>query len=79
MAWYFHLFQNFSQFVVTHTVKVFTTVNEAEVDVFLELSGFFNDPVDWHFALLFLCLFKIQLVHLEVLGLCSLEAWLGEL
>ena len=46
VAWYFHLFQNFSQFVVTHTVKVFTTVNEAEVDVFLELSGFFNDPVD---------------------------------
>ena len=46
MVWYSHLFQNFTQFVVTHTVKGFSIVNEAEVDVFLELSCFFDDPAD---------------------------------
>ena len=46
MAWYFHLFQNFPQFVVIHTVKGFVIVNKAEIDVFLELSCFFNDPAD---------------------------------
>ena len=46
MVWYSHLFKNFPQFVVIHMVKGFGIVNEAEVDVFLELSCFFNDPVD---------------------------------
>ena len=46
MAWYFHLFKNFPQFVVIHTVKGFGVVNKAEVDVFLELSYFFDDSVD---------------------------------
>ena len=46
MVWYFHLFKNFPQFVVIHTVKGFGVVNEAEVDVFLELSCFFYDPTD---------------------------------
>ena len=46
MVWYSHLFQNFPQFVVFHTVKGFGIVNKAEVDVFLELSCFFHDPVD---------------------------------
>ena len=46
MVWYSHLFQNFPQFVVIHTVKDFGIVNEAEIDVFLELSCFFNDPAD---------------------------------
>ena len=46
MVWYFHLFENFPQFVVIHTVKGFGVVNKAEVDVFLELSYFFDDPVD---------------------------------
>ena len=41
-----HLFKNFPQFVVIHTVKGFSVVNEAEVDVFLELSCFFDDPAD---------------------------------
>ena len=45
MGWYSHLFQNFPRFVVIHTVKDFGIVNKAE-DVFLELSCFFNDPVD---------------------------------
>ena len=46
MVWYSHLFQNFLQFVVIHTVKGFGLVNKAEVDVFLELSCFFDDPTD---------------------------------
>ena len=46
MVWYSHLFQNFPQFVVIHTVKGFGIVNKAEVDVFLEYSSFFDDPVD---------------------------------
>ena len=46
MVWYSHLFQNFPQFVVMHTVKGFGIVNKAEVDVFLELSCFFSDPTD---------------------------------
>ena len=46
MDWYSHLFQNFPQFVVVHTVKDFGVVNKAEIDVFLELSCFFNDPAD---------------------------------
>ena len=46
MVWYSHLFKNFSQFIVIHTVKGFGVVNKAEVDVFLELSCFFNDPTD---------------------------------
>ena len=46
MVWYSHLFKNFPQFIVTYTVKGFGIVNKAEVDVFLELSWFFHDPVD---------------------------------
>ena len=46
MVWYSHLFQNFLQFIVIHTVKGFDLVNKAEIDVFLELSCFFHDPVD---------------------------------
>ena len=46
VVWYSHLFQNFPQFVVIHTVKGFGIVNKAEIDVFLELSCFFHDPAD---------------------------------
>ena len=46
MVWYFYLLQNFPQFIVVHTVKGFGIVNKAEIDVFLELSCFFDDPVD---------------------------------
>ena len=44
--WYAHLFKNFPQFIVIHTVQDFDIVNKAEVDVFLERSCFFDDPVD---------------------------------
>ena len=46
MVWYVYLFQNFPQFTVIHTVKGFGIVNKAEIDVFLELSCFFDDPMD---------------------------------
>ena len=46
MVWYAHLFQNFPQFIVIYTVKGFGIVNKAEVDVFLELSCFIDDPAD---------------------------------
>ena len=46
VVWYSHLFQNFPQFGVIHTVKGFSIVNEVEVDIFLEFSCFFNDPAD---------------------------------
>ena len=46
VVWYSHLFKNFPQFIVFHTVKGFGTVNKAEVDVFLELSCFFDDARD---------------------------------
>ena len=46
VIWYSHLLKNFPQFVVIHTVKGFGIVNKAEVDVFLELSCFFDDPTD---------------------------------
>ena len=46
MVWYSHLFQNFSQDVVIHTIKDFCLINKAEVDVFLELSRVFYDPTD---------------------------------
>ena len=46
MVWCSHLLKNFPQFVLIHTVKGFGIVNKAEVDVFLELSNFFDDPLD---------------------------------
>ena len=45
MVWYSHLFQNFPQFIVIHAVKGVGIVNKAEIDVFLEFSCFFDDPV----------------------------------
>ena len=46
VVWYPQLFQNFTRFIVIHTVKGFGIVNKAEIDVFLGLSSFFNDPAD---------------------------------
>ena len=46
MVWYSHLFKNVPQFVVIHIIKGFSIVDEAEIDVFLESSCFFDDPVD---------------------------------
>ena len=80
MVWYSHLFKDFPLFIVIHTVRALSTVNEAEVNVFLELSCFFCNLMDignlisgssafskssWNF-------------QLEVLSSCTVEAWLGE-
>ena len=46
MVWYSHLLKNFPQFILIHIVKGFGIVNKAEIDVFLELSCFFDDPLD---------------------------------
>ena len=46
MVWYSHFFQSFPQFIVIHTVKGFDIVNKAEIDIFLELFCFFDDPAD---------------------------------
>ena len=55
VVWYSHLFQNFPQFIVIHTVKGFGIVNKAEIDVFLEFSCFFDGPADVCFVENVLC------------------------
>ena len=74
MVWYSHLFKNF-QFVVIHKVKVFSLVNEAKVDVFLEFSCFFYGPVDVCDLISGSSAFsKSRLyVHLEVLSSSTVE------
>ena len=79
VVWYFHLFQNFPQFVVVHIVNGFGIVNKVEADVFLELSCFLDDPTDVGnlisgssaFSKSSLNIWKFT-IHLLV------EAWLGE-
>ena len=78
VAWYSHLFKNFPQFVVIHTVKGFGKVNKAEVDVFLELSCFFGDPVDVGNLTSGSSAFSKTSLNLEVHGSHIAEAWLGE-
>ena len=77
MVWYSHLLKNFSQFIVIHTVKSFGIFNKAEIDVFLELSCFSNDPTDVG-NLISGSSALIHLEHLQVLGSHTVEAWLGE-
>ena len=80
MVWYSHLFQNFPQFIVIHTVKGFGIVNKAEIDVFLELPCFFDDTVDVGNLISGSSAFsKFSLEHLEVHGSRTVEAWLGEI
>ena len=78
MVCYSHLFQNFPQFIVICTVKGFGLVNNAEIDVFLELSCFFHDPEDVGNLIYGSSAFLNQLEHLEVHSSCIAEAWLGE-
>ena len=74
MVWYAHLFQNCPQFIVIHTVKGFGIVNKAEIDVFLELSSFFDDPVN--VGNLISGSSAFSKTRLNIWN-CS-EAWLGE-
>ena len=60
MVCYSHLFQNFPQFIVIHTVKGFGIVNKAEIDVFLELFCFFDDPADVLLNCLELCVSELS-------------------
>ena len=76
----FPSFKNFPQFVVIHTVKGFGIVNKAEIDVFMELSSFFDDPTDVGNLMIpgSSAFPKNQLEHLEFHVSCITEAWLGE-
>ena len=79
MLWYFYLLKHFPQFVVIHTVKGFGIVDKAEVDVFLELSCFFDDPADVGNLISGSSAFsKTSLNIWEVHGSRIVEAWLGE-
>ena len=78
MVWYVHVFQNFPLFIVIHTVKGFGIVIKAEIDVFLELSCFFNDPADVGNLISGSSAFSKISLDLEVHGSCIAEAWLGE-
>ena len=79
MVWYAHLFQNFPQFIVIHTVKGFVVVNKAEIDVFLELSCFFHDPADvGNFISGSSAFSKSSLNIWQYHGSHTVEAWLGE-
>ena len=77
MVWYSHLFKNFPQFIVTHTIKGFGIVNKAEVDVFLELSCFFDDPTDVGNLISGSSAFSKSNLNIWNF-IVTVEAWLGE-
>ena len=77
VVWYSHLSQNFPQVLVIHTVKGFGIVNKAEIDVFLELSCFFDDPEDVGNFISGSSAFS-KTEHQEVHSSRIAEAWLGE-
>ena len=75
VVWYFHFLKNFPQFVVSYTAKGCGIVNEAEVDVFLELSCFFYDPADDGNLISDSSAFYKS--SLDIWKFTSFEAWLG--
>ena len=77
MVWYSHLFKNFPQFAVIHRVKGFGIVNKAEVDVFLELSCFFDDPTDVGNLIFGSSTFSKSSLNIWIHGSYTVEAWLG--
>ena len=74
MLWNSYLFQNFPQFIVIHTVKGFGMVNKAEIDVFMELSCFFDDLVDVVNLISGSSAFSKTIEHIEVHSSCIAEA-----
>ena len=78
MVWYSHLFQNFPQLIVIHTVKGFSIINKAEIDVFLELSCFVYDPTDVGNLISGSSAFSKSSLNMEVFGSHTVEASLGE-
>ena len=86
VVWYSHLFQNFPQFIVIHTVKGFGIVNKAEIDVFLELSCFFDNPTDGNlisgssaFSKTSLNIWKFTVYTLLKLGLENFEHYFASI
>ena len=73
VVWYSHLFKNFPWFVLSHTIKGFSIVSEAKINLSLELLPCFlhYSNACWQFDLWFLCLFKTQLIHLEFFSSCT--------
>jgi len=78
VIWYSHLFQNFPQFVVVHTVKGFGVVNKAEIDVFLELPCFFDDPTDVGNLVSGSSAFSKSILNISKFMVCTVEASLEE-
>ena len=78
MVWYSHLLKNFPQFVVIHTVKGFGIVSKAEVNVFLELSCFFDDPTNVGNLISGSSAFSKSSMNIWKSGSWTVEAWLGE-
>ena len=78
MVWYSRLLKNFPQFIVIHTVKAFGIVSKAEIDVFLELPCFFDDPADVGNLTSGSPVFPKTSLTLEVPSSRLVEAWLGE-
>ena len=79
MVWYSHLLKNFPQFVVIYTIKGFGIVSKAEIDVFLELSCFFDVPIDVGNLISGSSAFsKSSLNTWKFHGSHTVEGWLGE-
>ena len=78
MVWFSHLFKNTPQFVVIHTVKGFGIVNKAEVDVFLELSCFFHDPMDVDNLISVPLPFLNSAETMDVQSTRTIYVWFGE-
>ena len=78
VVWYSHLFQNFLQFIVIHIVKSFGIVNKAEVNVFLELSHFFDDTADVGNLISGSSAFSKTSLNIWKSTVHILQAWLGE-
>ena len=79
MVWYSHLFQNYPQFVMIHTVKDFGIVNKAEIDAFLEFSCFFDDPMDFGNLISGSSAFSKSSLNIwKFYGSHTFEAWLAE-
>ena len=74
MVWYFHLLKNFPQFVVIHTVKGFSIVNAAEVDVFLEFPCFLHDPIKVGNLISGSSAFSKSSLDIWILSSCTAEA-----
>ena len=78
VVWYSHIFQNFPQFIVIYTIKGFGIVSKAELDVFLELSCFFNDPADVGNLVSVSSAFSKSSLNIWKFLVHIVEAWLGE-